>query len=705
LLILPTYILGDVTMRKLTYLLCVALLAAMSQAAITYVDAVFTGSSANTVYAPSAGGGTITTSTGDTVDGLWRARTSLGLRPTVTTPPTGTVTLDSTSTVYESTANSSTADNVRRVVTSVSVAQNAYDVYVYFWIDQNGSPWRIRAGLVDTVDPLTLFIGSNGLTATDSPISWIASDNGGPRRLMQAYLGQTSGNSISVFVEDGPAGGTTPSNERTWYDGIGYVKVYNVPNSPSVTPVNVNGTVGTLVNGDTQAEVTLHFNAGADPNYPVNPKIKKHYLYLSGPNDPNIPIVPTATINQVLTDPANSYGPITLNMGKTYYWQVEEGVSDPNGGVYPAGSPNNYVGQVWSFTTISPQCTISSVTPQLAAVQAGSNAVLNVTGTNITGYQWYKIGSPDVKLTNGAKYSDVTTATLTVIGAQLTDEGMFYCVASNAISTASNRDTGPGRVMIQRLTNYYPMEVINGTVTPDVVGGADMTLLTNGTVMPVLVPGVVGSSSLSLDTAAESTGQYGQLPAGVLDYNDCTLTAWVYWKGGTAFQRVFDFGNDLTHYISFTPNASGSSATFTVMDTSEEGVGTYSQLLPSNQWVHVAVSLNGNTGRLYVNGKMVAKNTGMTHDPINFRPALNYIGKSLDTANPYLNGMIDDLKIYNYALSNTEVAQEYIAVKGGWICDAEGSDALVYDFNGDCRVDLLDFAPFAAEWLNDNRIN
>jgi hypothetical protein len=95
----------------------------------------------------------------------------------------------------------------------------------------------------------------------------------------------------------------------------------------------------------------------------------------------------------------------------------------------------------------------------------------------------------------------------------------------------------------------------------------------------------------------------------------------------------------------------------------------------------------------------------MTNNPLDMGALLNYIGKSLSATEPYLNGLIDDLKIYNYALSNTEVAQEYIAVMGGWICDTEGSDALRYDFNSDCRVDLLDFARFAADWLNDNRIN
>jgi hypothetical protein len=89
---------------------------------------------------------------------------------------------------------------------------NTYDVYVYYWSDQSSSPWRIRAGLEDTVDPLTLYHRYDGYSVQ------VGQDSAG-RRLWEAYLGQVTGTSISVFVEDGPAANT---NERTWYDGIGY---------------------------------------------------------------------------------------------------------------------------------------------------------------------------------------------------------------------------------------------------------------------------------------------------------------------------------------------------------------------------------------------------------------------------------------------------------------------------------------------------
>jgi hypothetical protein len=89
-----------------------------------------------------------------------------------------------------------------------------YDVYVYYWSDQSSSPWRIRAGLEDTVDPLALFITGSG---TPTPIQ-VGTDTSG-RKLWQASLGQVTGTSISVFVEDAPAAN---GNNRTWYDGIGY---------------------------------------------------------------------------------------------------------------------------------------------------------------------------------------------------------------------------------------------------------------------------------------------------------------------------------------------------------------------------------------------------------------------------------------------------------------------------------------------------
>ena len=80
------------------------------------------------------------------------------------------------------------------------------------------------------------------------------------------------------------------------------------------------------------------------------------------------------------------------------------------------------------------------------------------------------------------------------------------------------------------------------------------------------------------------------------------------------------------------------------------------------------------------------------------------LGCNTDAGTGLLYGMIDDVKIYNYARTTEQVANDYLAVKGGWVCNNEGTADLNYDFNHDCQVDLADFAMLAADWLNSNRI-
>lgn len=71
---------------------------------------------------------------------------------------------------------------------------------------------------------------------------------------------------------------------------------------------------------------------------------------------------------------------------------------------------------------------------------------------------------------------------------------------------------------------------------------------------------------------------------------------------------------------------------------------------------HVAVTLSGSTGRMYVDGVQVASNTSMTLKPSSLgNTNLNYIGKS-QFSDPYFNGSIDDFQIYSRALSAGEIS-------------------------------------------------
>ena len=111
------------------------------------------------------------------------------------------------------------------------------------------------------------------------------------------------------------------------------------------------------------------------------------------------------------------------------------------------------------------------------------------------------------------------------------------------------------------------------------------------------VAGKVGSA-INLDGASS----YLSLPAGMLNFSNFTIAAWVNWNGGNQWQRIFDFGNGTGQYMFLTPNSGSGTLRFAV---TTNGNGAEQRLdaseLPTSQWVHVAVTYNGAVGNLYTN--------------------------------------------------------------------------------------------------------
>jgi len=79
--------------------------------------------------------------------------------------------------------------------------------------------------------------------------------------------------------------------------------------------------------------------------------------------------------------------------------------------------------------------------------------------------------------------------------------------------------------------------------------------------------------------------------------------------------------------------------------------------LPTGVWTHVAVTLAGATGTLYVNGVAVGTNSAMTTAPFRMSStSQNWLGRSQYPADPYFNGLIDDLRIYRGVLTAAQIA-------------------------------------------------
>ena len=175
-----------------------------------------------------------------------------------------------------------------------------------------------------------------------------------------------------------------------------------------------------------------------------------------------------------------------------------------------------------------------------------------------------------------------------------------------------------------------------------------------------------GTSSVSglQDKAVQLNGSNGYvaLPAGIMsNVNDFTIAGWVKLNASATWARIFDFGSGTTNYMFLAPltNTNVIRYAIKVNGGTEQQINSTSPL-PAGAWHHVAVTLSGSVGMLYVDGVAVATNNSMSNKPSALgATTLNYIGRSQFSADPYLNSSVDEFRIYNRALSATELKAVY----------------------------------------------
>jgi len=192
----------------------------------------------------------------------------------------------------------------------------------------------------------------------------------------------------------------------------------------------------------------------------------------------------------------------------------------------------------------------------------------------------------------------------------------------------------------------------SGSTAFDATGhGWNGTLVNN----PTWVAGESGNA-----VSMNGMTQYVSLPAGVVSsLNDFTISAWVKLNVLSTWAHLFDFGTGTGDFMFLSPTASQSGLCFGITTTgsSNEQSINYTNNISLGVWHHVAVTCVAGTGILYLDGLSVA-----TNNAINLTPALlgnttqNWIGRSQYSSNPYLNGLVDDVRIYNGALSPGEIA-------------------------------------------------
>ena len=154
---------------------------------------------------------------------------------------------------------------------------------------------------------------------------------------------------------------------------------------------------------------------------------------------------------------------------------------------------------------------------------------------------------------------------------------------------------------------------------------------------------------------------------------------------------------------------------FTISGESGTRTERYGQL-PVNTWTHVYLVYDGIDMTGYYNGikQNVAWSTGSTGGPILDSPENLWIGQRLVPTYRYFNGLIDDVRIYNYARTQKQILED---MEGGMLGAArmpqpiahwrfdEGHGETVNNsgFGGSDLIGTLGTGDSAPSWSNEGK--
>ena len=265
-------------------------------------------------------------------------------------------------------------------------------------------------------------------------------------------------------------------------------------------------------------------------------------------------------------------------------------------------------------------------------------------------------------------------------------------------------DRDPAGCMDDGLVGYWSFDERSGTTASDASNNNNDGTLVNGTTWATGIKpfsgGVSGSSAVqfdgtddyvvtnSVDLTAHSAGAFEFWIKVPTDINQADLVSWHKTSGYSSYFSFYMAGGNGKVYV-----------------VSEDESSEYlinglpsSDTVNDDSWHHIVFSQNGEFGTIYIDAKAQPVTTsGYWFDDMSFSNQAIYIGKAFNTGN-YLNGYIDELRIYNRALSAAEVRYHYNkgAPVAHWKFD-EGSGSTAYDSTANGNHGTLTNGPIWTE--------
>jgi hypothetical protein len=208
---------------------------------------------------------------------------------------------------------------------------------------------------------------------------------------------------------------------------------------------------------------------------------------------------------------------------------------------------------------------------------------------------------------------------------------------------------------------YYPFSETSGTVATDASGNNHHGTIIGGA---TFVTGLIGNA-LNLNNAS-ANAQYVALPSGMLQtLHDVTIALWV--RSGTngVGATIWDFGSNTTTYMALRGKVADAGnpmrAAITVSGNASEQQLAGPPLLVDS-WTHIVMVLGSNQQALYVNGLVQTLSSTVVLRPADLGATVNdWLGRSQFAGDPYFNGALDEVRIYDGALGSTQIADLYLS--------------------------------------------
>ncbi|MFA5248550.1 MAG: LamG-like jellyroll fold domain-containing protein, partial [Patescibacteria group bacterium] len=206
------------------------------------------------------------------------------------------------------------------------------------------------------------------------------------------------------------------------------------------------------------------------------------------------------------------------------------------------------------------------------------------------------------------------------------------------------------------LLAHWEFEEGTGVSTTDSSSNSHTGTLTNG---PTWVAGRIGDGAVSFDGVDDSVSV---LNGSTLNSNTCTISSWI--NGSSSFSgtvyRLSNSSSDTSNRSKYEIRITPTGITFRTGDgSSVVDDDVFNTTLTAGEWWHIACTLDGgNVKTCYKNGALISTSTNSADISLNISTlALIATNRSTIGMYNYYEGLIDDIRIYDRALSAHDIQE------------------------------------------------